>query len=245
MSAGSCQARPSPSRSVHGAGRASWAAKCRVSAPALSSAPTRAGIGCPVRAREEARARRAASTNSRVRAVAGPAAARVFSTGARTGGGAGNVRPGRRWRDCVPRRRRSSSHMDPARTGPPDSPAISHDDGTWVVSASPPTAWASCTGMDSRMPRGVAAVAGGRGGVSWRAASPPRPGPGVGGGGATRGVPRGIAGATPAVSDAVSDAGSAAGPVCWVGMVRVQPMSMTSGSDRWTPPGCSMRRDAS
>ena len=109
--------------SVQGSGRASGVARCAMTAVAVSSTAVERGHACPVRVRAEARRRRASSRSSTPAAAAGAGVARVFSTGASTGGGWRMVWPGRRWRDWAARRRRSSSHIDPARTGPPVSPA--------------------------------------------------------------------------------------------------------------------------
>ena len=95
----------------------------------ISTAAT-AGIGRLAAAWWLASARSARSTRSTVSSVADPTVARVFSTGARTGGAVAIVRPGRRWRICAARRRRSSIHRDPASTGPPASPASSHGAGS-------------------------------------------------------------------------------------------------------------------
>jgi hypothetical protein len=102
-------------RSTHGEGSCRWRVlRWRVSPWRPSSTAATAGMGSPSWARPEARWRRTASTNSTVGAVTGPAVAKVFSTGARTGGGVATVRPGRRWRTCM---RAALPQQDPHRPG--------------------------------------------------------------------------------------------------------------------------------
>ena len=114
----------------------------------LISRAATAGIGRLAAAWWLARRSSAWSTSSTISSVAAPTLARVFSTGATTGGGVAMVRPGRRWRVCSARRRRSSIHKDPASTGPPARPASSHG------AASAPSAGAALVEGLSAAPSG-------------------------------------------------------------------------------------------
>src|SRR5450759_5090807 len=76
--------------------------------------------------------------NSTVGAAPAPAVIRVFSTGARTGGGVAIIRPGRRARDWAARRRCKASHSDPPKIVPAPTRPASSQPGLTLAWSSPP-----------------------------------------------------------------------------------------------------------